>query len=347
MAVFVGGSGASLGAQDAPAPVPAPDLSFLAPIGAPTAAEISALESGEVVVRPVGTADRDEVALLGLVSVAVPRDVMFARSSSATASLAEAGRQPSGVVSSPAAASNFAQATLDPSDAAGVRKCQVARCSLKLPREQMEAIAGAVDWSRESGVQRTAHVETLLREWLAKLVNDYRTRGDAALPVYDDTRRGEWSAAGFRSLLQEDAFLFRDAPAFAAYLAGSPSRAVPNVTSALFWAVDRRPGLKPILNVSQLSSFAGDGTSAPRLVAVKQLYASHYFDSWLDVTALLEQPGAVPHTCLVFVRRVRFDKLPNRGLFDVRGRIVRKLRDALHDELDHAKQAAEAAYHAP
>jgi hypothetical protein len=186
-----------------------------------------------------------------------------------------------------------------------------------------------------------------MREWLAKVVNDYRARGDAALPVYDDTRRGEWSATGFRSLLEANAFLFRDAPSFAAHLADSPARVVPGATSTIFWAVDRRPGLKPILDVSQLSSFSGEGTSSARLVAVKQIYASHYFDSWLDVTSLLEQPGSSPHTCLVIVRRVRFDKLPNRALFDVRGRIVRKLRDALHDELEHAKQTAEAAYHAP
>jgi hypothetical protein len=347
VAVLVVVSGSALGAQDARGSAPAPDLSFLAPVGAPTPAEVAALESGEAVVRAIRTDDRDEVAMLGLVSITVPRDELLARIGSATISLAQGGRQPSGIVSSPAAASDFAQATLDPSDAAGLRKCQVARCSIKLPKEQMEAIATAVDWPRESETQRAAHVEALLRDWLAKLVNDYRARGDAALPVYDDTRRGEWSASGFRSLLAEDAFLFRDAPSFAAHLAESPAHAVAGAASTIFWAVDRRPGLKPILNVSQLTSFAGAGANAPRLVAIKQIYASHYFDSWLDVTSLIEQPGSVPHTCLVLVRRVRFDKLPSRGLFDVRGRIVRKLRDALQDELEHAKQAAEAAYHAP
>jgi hypothetical protein len=343
--LLIAASRSPLAAQEVHGAPAAPDLSFLAPVGAPSATEIAALENGEAVVRAIRTTDRDEVALLGLVSVAVPRDVYFASARNARAWLAQTGRQPSGLVGSPATATDFADATLDPADALGLRKCQVGRCSIKLSKGEMQAIANAVDWST-GDAERTAHVESLVREWLARLVTDYRARGDAALPVYDDTRAGEWSAAGFRTLLEADAFLFRDEPAFASYLAGSPARDIPGATSTLFWAVDRRPSLKPILDVSQLSSYDG-GAGAPRIVAVKQIYASHYFDSWLDVTSLLEQPAPTPHTCLVTIRRVRFDHLPSRGLFDVRGRIVRKLREALHDELEHAKQSAEAAYHAP
>ena len=47
---------------------------------------------------------------------------------------------------------------------------------------------------------------------------------------------------------------------------------------------------------------------------------------------------------LTFVRRIRFDKLPSRGLFDVRGRVVRQLRDALREELTSTRQRVHAAY---
>jgi hypothetical protein len=185
----------------------------------------------------------------------------------------------------------------------------------------------------------------MLRNWLVALVSDYRTRGNAALPIYDDTRAGERSGAGFLALLGEDAFLLRDVPTFANYLAASPESALAGAASTIYWSQDRRPGLKPILSVSQRSTYRGDGDSAPMFVAVKQLYASHYFDAWLDVASLIEQSAPTPRTYLVLVRRVRFDHLPNRGLFDIRGRIVRKVRDELRDELGRAKQMTEAAYH--
>jgi hypothetical protein len=81
-------------------------------------------------------------------------------------------------------------------------------------------------------------------------------------------------------------------------------------------------------------------------IATKQLYASHYFDSWLDVASLVAGPSPDPSTYVALVRRIRFDKLPSRGLFDVRGRVVRQLRDALREELSDTRQSVQAAYEA-
>ena len=335
-------------AQESRPPAP-PDFSFLAAVGAPSGEEIASVERGDVVVREVRTAERDEVALLGIVGIAAPRELYLERARDVSVSLPQPGRQSYAVVRTPATESDFAALTLDASEASGLQKCQVTHCSLKLPKEQMAAMAGAVDWSRDGASQRAARLDSLMRRWLAELVNAYRTRGDAALPVYDDTRADEHSAVGFRQLLAEDAFLLREAPSLATHLAESPERTPAGVSSIIYWAADRRPGLKPIVSVSQLSTFRAAGERAPMLVAVKQLYASHYFDAWLDVSTLLESSSASssPQTYLVVMRRIRFDKLPSRALFDVRGRIVRRLRDAMHEELGRAKEMTEAAQRAP
>ena len=332
-------------AQNPPARSPRPDFSVLAPIGLPSPAELAAIERGDVVVRVLPTADRDEVALLGVASMSVPRDFYFARARSASVALDEPGRAAFGVFHVPPTEADIARAVLDPSDAAGLKTCRVSHCSIKLPAQEMTAIARAIDWSRVGDAEGAAHVDSLVRRWLVALVTDYRARGSAAMPVYDDTRAGERSASGFLALLGENAFLLRDAPSFATYLAGSPESAVPGAESTIYWSQDQRPGLKPILSVSQRSTFHGAGDGAPMLVAVKQLYASHYFDAWLDIALLIEQSGPMPSTNLVLVRRVRFDRLPNRGLFDIRGRVVRRLRDELRQELARTKQATEAAYH--
>lgn len=324
-----------------------PDLSFLGAADAPSRAELEAIERGDVVVRSLRTADRDEVALLGLVNIAAPRDFYFERARNLSVALSQAGRQAFGVLHSPARASDLAPLKLDPSDASGLRKCQVLRCSIKLPAQQMAAMSNALESTREGSSESTARVDSFLRDWLVSLVTDYRARGDAALPVYDDTRAGESSAAGYRQILAENAPMLRDAPAFAAYLAASPDHPPAGAASTLYWAADRRPGLKPIVSVNQLSTFRGADANGRMFIATKQLYATHYFDAWLDLASLVEQQEPMPHTTLVLVRRVRFDHLPSRGLFDLRGRVVRKLRDAMREELGRAKQTTEAAHHAP
>ena len=337
----------SAGAQQANQAPRLPGLSFLEALGVPYTRDAAAVERGEVVVRSVAGADRDEVALVGLMRVAVPRDFYFARTSNVAALVTRPGRESFGVLGTPPVLADFATMRLDPSDANGIRKCRVSHCSIKLPERQMGAMASALASRRRDDASTVSQIDSLMREWLFGLVTDYRARGDSALPVYDDTRPAEQSASGFRQLLGEDASMFRDAPTFASYLAASPAHPVPGATSTIFWAIDRRPSLKPILGVSQLSTFRGAGPGTPMFIATKQLYASHYFDSWLDVESLVAGPAPELSTYVVLVRRVRFDHLPSRGLFDVRGRVVRQLRDALRDELADTRQSVQAVNEGP
>ena len=111
-----------------------------------------------------------------------------------------------------------------------------------------------------------------------------------------------------------------------------------------YWSVDRPSGLAPILSAMQLSTYAPADSSAPAFVVSKQIYANHYFDARLDVAALTDGPTPTPSTLVVLVRRVRFDHLASGGLFDLRGRVVRKLRDALRGEMVQTKQLVEQAY---
>src|SRR6476620_1371703 len=118
----------SAGAQQANQAPRLPGLSFLEALGVPYTRDAAAVERGEVVVRSVAGADRDEVALVGLIRVAVPRDFYFARTSNAAAYLARPGREAFGVVGAPPIPADFATMRLAPSDAAGIRKCRVSHC---------------------------------------------------------------------------------------------------------------------------------------------------------------------------------------------------------------------------
>jgi hypothetical protein len=114
----------------------------------------------------------------------------------------------------------------------------------------------------------------------------------------------------------------------------------------IYWTVDHPEGLSPIVGVVQHTSTTPADGRTPTLLITKQIYANHYFDARLDIVAIADGPTeAEPETYALVVRRVRFDKLPSGGMFDLRGRVVRKLRAALHDELTETRTRLQALYH--
>ena len=121
-------------------------------------------------------------------------------------------------------------------------------------------------------------------------------------------------------------------------------RPAAGASASIYWAIDHRPGVRPILSVAQLLKYAPADSKAPTFVATKILFANHYFDAFLDVTALVDRTSARGGTYVLLVRRARFDNLPGGGILNIRGRVMRKFRDAAHDELESLKQTIEAAY---
>ncbi|HTR21282.1 MAG TPA: hypothetical protein VMH88_10545, partial [Gemmatimonadales bacterium] len=88
------------------------------------------------------------------------------------------------------------------------------------------------------------------------------------------------------------------------------------------------------------------------LIASKLLYAAHYLDGALDLTAVVDQTGDqgadAAGIYLVLLRHWHFDELPSGGLLNVRGRVIGKLRDQTTASLRDAKASSERAYaHAP
>jgi hypothetical protein len=244
-----------------------------------------------------------------------------------------------------ATAAELSAVTLDASDVGALQKCRPSRCQVKLPDAMMQRVKQSVDWSAD----RTAQVNALIRDWLAELVNGYRARGDEALPVYDDTHVGERSADGFRQLVEEDAHLLDEAPTLAAYLRGTTTERIRTGTSI---GGRRRPGLSKGAE-RRTSRRTRVRTRTRRRSSWRNSSTSHYFGvsrlrRFLDraSTRGARRLGQCRlwHTCVLPPRRVRHDDLPSGGLFNLRGRVIRKLRDGTRDELARTKQMMETAY---
>jgi len=201
----------------------------------------------------------------------------------------------------------------------------------------MKRLHEEIDWS---AADPHAQVNAYARQRLVEYVNDYRTRGDTAMVVYDN-RGNVRASSAFAALLSESPYVYEYIPSFHNYLATYPRGKLDGLHEVLFWSEDRLPRLKPILSVTHLAVYAPPELPMMTVVAGKQIYANHYFEAGLDLTTVVDRPTAANSGIyLMLLRRSRFDDLPT-GLFNIRGKVIGKLRDQMLVDLDREKATAE------
>jgi hypothetical protein len=323
-------------AMAAQAPVPLPER-----LTALDAKKMEAVRRGDAVAITIESPEKTEVALLGVVRLDVPRAYYLSRVRDSTAVLVTGMQLASGTFGEPATLADVAHLTIDAPDVKELRKCVPLSCALKLPAPLMQTLR-AVSASHEGG----ARVDSSMQQWLVDYVNGYRADSSAEMVVYDDTKGAVSAREAFRALAAEPAPAGIDRQPFALMLAAPRGARPPSVKSKIVWEVDRLPGLKPTLGVNELSVYAPPARTDETLLTVKQLYADHYFEAQVDFITLADGdgPSSAPGMYLVIVRRLKFDDLPSGGLFNIRGRAVRKLRDGLRAALESTKASMEKSY---
>ncbi len=115
-------------------------------------------------------------------------------------------------------------------------------------------------------------------------------------------------------------------PSLRSYFTSYPHGALPaGAAEVFFWSEDVMPRLRPILSVTHLVVFTPPELPGMTLAASKQIYANHYFEAAVDLTAVVDRD---PGIYVVVLRRYRFDNLPG-GILNIRGRAIGALRDQL------------------
>ena len=289
------------------------------------ATQLAAVERGEPVAKVLESRDRRDVALFGIVTVPVTRDAYVRAARDFPASLRTPNRTQLGIFSTPAAERDVAAVTINSRDVAEMKDCKPGDCVVKLPATDMQRIREQMNWSAPPA-DLQAQLSAYARRRLVEYVTDYRTRGDSALAVYDD--RGNLnvrSSEAFAAQLAESPYVYQNVPSLQRYLSGYPHDSLPGATEILFWSEDALPRLRPILSVTHLVLYTPPELPGLTLVAAKQIYANHYFETALDLTAAVDRN---PGIYLLVLRRYRFDNLPG-GILNIRGRAINALRDQL------------------
>ena len=308
-----------------------------------TADQLAAATRGETVVKVLDTRDRRDIAVFGITTVAVSRESYVARVRDARHWLQTPTRNHFGIFSNPAVPADLQAFTVDQRDADEMKDCKPGDCVVKLPATDMRRIHAEIDWSAHD---IPALLSAYARRRLLQYVTDYRARGDSAMAIYDD--RGNVHASdAFAALLAESPYVYQTVPTLQRYLARYPRDTLADASEILFWSVDVLPHLRPILSVTHQVVFTPPELPGMTLIAAKQIYADHYFEAALDLMLAVDRPtaGGGPGIFLVAVRRFRFDNLPG-GILNIRGKVVGKLRDQMHKDLEREQEASLQAYRA-
>lgn len=227
---------------------------------------------------------------------------------------------------------------LETRDLADLPNCRVGNCNVKLSAGMIERLNRDVDWSRSD---HDARAQAVVREELLSYVEAYLDQGNSGLIEYHDKKNSVRLAREFRSVLDARPGLEEFVPEFREHLAQYPGQPLPGVSEFFYWSTESF-GLKPVASITHVSVYIQPGRAA---IASKQLYASHYFDASLGLTAALDDPGDAsnPGMYLVYMNRSRIDLLS--GFFGGLRRVILRgrLRDGMRKNLADVVRKLEAS----
>ncbi|MCM3871492.1 MAG: hypothetical protein ND895_12485 [Pyrinomonadaceae bacterium] len=273
-----------------------------------TADDFSALERGEMVVKLLPVKDKREVAVCGLMRLRVPlaegrRAFQLSMSQLNSKAILEIGK-----FSSPPSPEDLQALTLDDRDLEDLKKCAVGDCKLKMSADMIERFRKEMDWSAPD---HRAQATSLFRQMLMDYVKDYLARGDAALIEYHDKSSRVRLEDEHRSLLEASLYINDYSPELTKYLKRFPLAEPTSVENNINWTKIKF-GLKPVTIITHVATYTRPAGGVPQILVVsKQLYANHYFDSGLALTALISIPitGTTSDSYLLYTNRSRSDAL--------------------------------------
>jgi hypothetical protein len=276
-----------------------------------TDVELTSLAAGAPVTKLLDADPATEVAVFGAVWVAAPAQ-LYVDAVKDIESFERGGSfRVTKKISEPARLEDFAALELPDDDVDDLRTCRPGDCELKVSQESIDRLRKEVNWSKPSA--RT-DLERLFRQVAVDYVNAYREGGNARLAVYRDAARPTFVAVEFESLVNRMPELTNYLPELRRYLLEYPKYSLPASTSFVYWQ-EASFGLKPTIRINHVVIADGEEGIA---VASKQLYASHYFWTALELRVLVPDPSRGQGFWFVTVNRSRSD-----GLGGFVGRMIR------------------------
>jgi len=307
-----------------------------------SAADLRALDAGSAVIKTLGTPIREELAYVAAVYLDAPSGRFVERFRDIVQFERGPGIPQIARFHSPPGLEDLRSLTLPPTDVATLHRCRPGDCDVKLSAAAMRRFRDEVDWSSPNAARQADEVA---REMIFDLVRAYQTEGNAALGHYEDGDEPLPVAEQFRALLANSDPLPVPVPELLAYLDDYPHGRLEGAEDIFYWTVVDF-GLKPTIRVNHVTIYPLGGSPPPsgvrHAIAIKQLYASHYFHTTLELRFLIDDDRRAGRgTSLISITRSRNDGMTGfKGLF-LRPIIRTRSRDAVRSYLDQVKRQVE------
>jgi hypothetical protein len=302
--------------------------------------QIAAIRSGKAVAKVVESRTPDEVFVFGSVYVLSTPEKYLKLASDIDALRKLPSYLAIRKFSDPPQLSDLDGFTLEADDIKQLKNCEPGKCDVQLPIEAMDAFKQSVNWSAPDAANQA---NELAQKMAFEALHRYTQGGNADLGTYIDKHHPAVIGETFASLLSRSKALPVYLPELEHYLLDYPHAQSENIQSKFYWEKVNF-GLKPTLRVVQAIVYRGIHSTDPAYaVAVKQLYASHYFETALDLTVCVrDQENPDRGFYLITLKGSQ-----QAGLTGLKGGIVRKVavdktRSSLERALEAIKQKLES-----
>jgi hypothetical protein len=303
--------------------------------------QIDSIHRGKAVAVVLDSPTPDEVFVFGAIHVDSTPDsyLRFAND------LDELRKLPSYLAiqqfSDPPRLSDLDGFTIEADDFKELKNCKPGRCEVQLPSDAMDQFHKSINWTAADAQNQANRVA---QQMALEALLAYQKGGNTALGVYRDKDHPAGVADTFEALLRRLKSLPVYLPDLNRVLLEYPAVDQADAQSNFYWEKVNF-GLKPTLRMVQQVIYRGGTSTDPvYAVALKQMYASHYFQSALDLTVCIRDAARLnePGFYLITVKASQ-----QAGLTGLKGSIVRKVavgktRSSLERSLDAIKQRVEA-----
>jgi len=282
-----------------------------------TADESAAIDAGRAVAKVLPWGEPSEVYVFGAVHVEGSREIFLKAARDVRGLSGTPGYLGVGEFSTEVTPADLRGLTFETDDVKALKNCREGACDVQLPTASIQAFHDTVDFARpDAGDQ----VSALAQPMLVRLVRSYQHGGHDALGDYRDKQHPARVADQFARMLDRASVLPDVLPELRAYLLEYPRARLANADSFFFWEkVDF--GLKPTVRVNHGLIYRGwAGDREVGVVAIKQLYATHYFHTALDVTVCVDDGRDGRGFYLLTIKGSQ-----QEGLTGVKGGILRKV----------------------
>jgi hypothetical protein len=261
-------------------PLHSQQLSVFGALGL-TPQQVASIDKGQPVAKVLSWGNSSEVYVFGAVHVTGSPAAYLKAARDVKRLAGTPGYLGIGELQPTATAEDLSALTVDPDDVKALKNCREGSCDVQLPTASIQAFHDAVDWTKPDAADQ---VNRLARGMVIDLLKAYRQGGNSALGTYRDKEKPALVAEQFEKMVGRGSALPDVVPELRDYLLHYPDATLPGADSYFYWEKVKF-GLKPTIRVNHAVIYNASVQGRDlNVVAIKQLYASHYFHTALDLS---------------------------------------------------------------